>query len=355
MSLVIRRHYQREHYSTVFSPATGFFARIEEPGHSEPFWSKHGPELIDISITNWCDRHCTTCYRSASANGTHLSIADYTMIMEQAASMDTCQVALGGGNPNQHPDFADILKITRERFGIIPNYTTNGRGLTNDVLEATARFCGAVAVSAYMPYEDLSHTLSRLNSFGIKTNIHFVLDRRTIETAIEWLLHRPEWLRGINALIFLNYKPVGRGGDRKRLLSGSTRCSEFMAHALGAQGTFRIGFDSCMVSGFAPSDKVHAVSYEACDAGRFTMYVSETLRAYPCSFMETDYEGIPVTKSNMIEIWRNSALFREIRRRLSQPPCHRCSHLELCKGGCPAFPEINLCAGRNRSPNGQQV
>jgi molybdenum cofactor biosynthesis enzyme MoaA len=25
--------------------------------------SHHGPELIDISITNWCDKGCSFCYK----------------------------------------------------------------------------------------------------------------------------------------------------------------------------------------------------------------------------------------------------------------------------------------------------
>ena len=171
--------YPEEHYSTLFSPKTGFFARVEEPGHPEPFWSKHGPELIDISITSWCDRNCAICYRSANVKGRHMSVADYVTIIQQAARMDVCQVALGGGNPNQHPQFTDILKITREEFGIVPNYTTNGRGLTDKVLDATAKFCGAVAVSAYQPYDELGIAIGRLRSFDVKTNIHFVLDSKT--------------------------------------------------------------------------------------------------------------------------------------------------------------------------------
>jgi MoaA/NifB/PqqE/SkfB family radical SAM enzyme len=56
--------------------------------------------------------------------------------------MHAFQVALGGGNPNQHPDFIEILRLTREDYGIVPNYTTNGRGLSDTVLEATRRYCG---------------------------------------------------------------------------------------------------------------------------------------------------------------------------------------------------------------------
>jgi radical SAM protein with 4Fe4S-binding SPASM domain len=349
MGSLLWRAYPKQHYCTLFNPTTGFFARIEEPGHPEPFWSEHGPELIDISITNWCNRNCVTCYRSANVKGRHMSVADYVTIIQQAAKMDVCQVALGGGNPNQHPQFNDILKITRKEFGIIPNYTTNGRGLTETTLKATAAFCGAVAVSAYPPYDELGIAIEKLKTFGIKTNIHFVLDSISVHKAIEWLVDPPPQLLGINAIVFLNYKAVGRGSDRTRLLSRSEKYQEFLTHAFNEKTRLRIGFDSCMVSGLARSHGIAEASYDSCEAARFTMYISETLRAYPCSFMEAARGGIPVTRDNMMVIWRDSALFQKIRKKLKEPSCGPCSYLELCRGGCPAFPEINLCSETNTS------
>src|SRR5690348_9592321 len=106
--MLLIRHYQETGYSTVFSPRTGFFARMEDPGQPEPLWSPHGPELIDISITNWCDKGCPFCYRKSTPKGCHMSVADYTAVIKQAAAMDVLQVAIGGGNPTQHPEFQQI-------------------------------------------------------------------------------------------------------------------------------------------------------------------------------------------------------------------------------------------------------
>lgn len=284
-----------------------------------------------------------------------MSLADYRMIMRQAAKLDVCQVALGGGNPNQHPHFADILKITREEFGIVPNFTTNGNGLTDELLEATARFCGAVAVSAYEPYEHLWTAVDRLISFGIKTNVHFVLDSTSVDTAIEWLLHPPASLLALNAVIFLNYKAVGRGRDPKRLLRESDRCKDLLGQTFNKQLPFKIGFDSCMVSGFASSEKIEKSLYDGCEAGRFSMFISEKLQAYPCSFMETAFRGIPVAKDNMLDIWKSSTLFAEIRRKLNEQPFQQCDTHELCKGGCPIFPEINLCSSICKSKQRLQI
>jgi MoaA/NifB/PqqE/SkfB family radical SAM enzyme len=128
------RRYQDLGYTTLFNPLTGFFARIEETGKSEPFWAPNGPELLDISITSWCDKECDFCYRSAGTDGKHMPLDDYCRLIDMAASIGVYQVALGGGNPNQHPNFIEILEYT-QRKEIVPNYTTNGRGLTAEIIK----------------------------------------------------------------------------------------------------------------------------------------------------------------------------------------------------------------------------
>ena len=41
-----------------------------------------------------------------------MPLADYETVMKQAKELDVLQVALGGGNPNQHPDFIKHYKNT---------------------------------------------------------------------------------------------------------------------------------------------------------------------------------------------------------------------------------------------------
>lgn len=339
---VIHKH-PRQHYYTVFDRATGFFARIEEKGFPEPLWSPSGPELLDISITNFCTRGCSICYKNSSETGKHMRLIDYERIMLQAKEMKVLQVALGGGNPNLHPKFAAILEISRRKYGIVPSYTTNGTGLTSDILKASANYCGAVAVSAYEPYEEMHNAIKLLKQHRIKTNIHFVLTNRSILVAIEWLKKPPLFLKGINAIIFLNYKPVGKNKCSDLLLRNSDKIKQFFDLAIKENHEFNIGFDSCSVSGIASFADVDPKSYDFCDAGRFSMYISEDLKMYPCSFMIERYEGIPVEKNSILENWRNSRLFKTIRNRTYHDFCLGCDRLEVCKGGCSLFPEVNIC------------
>lgn len=81
-SLLFKR-YKAEKYTVLFNQDTGFFARIEDSHNVEPSYSEHGPELLDISITNYCDRSCYFCYRNSSKSGKTMSFEDYEFILKQ--------------------------------------------------------------------------------------------------------------------------------------------------------------------------------------------------------------------------------------------------------------------------------
>jgi len=344
MNYIVFRNYPEEHYKVLFNQKTGFFARVEDKGVQEIFWAEKGPELLDISITNWCDRGCKFCYRNSNEQGKHISLDDYEFIIKQASKNNVFQVALGGGNPNQHPQFVEILQMTREKYNIVPSYTTNGRGLTKTILEATKQYCGAVAVSAYEPYLETKEALRLLKSYGIKVNLHYVLDNKTIIQAIKWLNAGDELLDMCNAIIFLNYKPVGNGKNYDLLLKNSSYLQDFFYLINNKKHSCKIGFDSCMVSGIVQYMKnINLISLEPCDAGRFSAYISEDLRMYPCSFMMEYYTGEDLRKKSLIDIWKNSPSFKETRNYLGSNRCSGCSQRENCLNGCPFLRDIDLC------------
>lgn len=350
MNSIVFRNYPDEKYKVIFNQETGFFARVEEKGTTEIFWAKDGPELLDISITNWCNKGCEFCYRNSSENGEHISLEDYELIMLQASKNNVFQVALGGGNPNQHPNFIEILKLTREKYNIVPSYTTNGRGLTPEILEATKKYCGAVAVSAYEPFNETKQAIKLLASHKIKVNLHYVLDSKSIEKVIEWLENGHNLLEQCNAIIFLNYKPVGNGKDNSKLLRNNPLLRKFFNLVDNKQHSCKIGFDSCMVSGIVQyMNNINLTSLEPCDAGRFSAYISEDLKMYPCSFMMEHYQGESLHEKSFMEIWDHSDTFKETRNNLGGSRCRSCFQRENCLNGCPFLREIDIC-----EPNVQQ-
>lgn len=337
--LIIKRFIDQK-YSVLFNKKTGFFARIEDKGCEEPFWSETGPELLDIAITNYCEKECKFCYRQSNILGKHMPFVDFKNIIEQAKEVGVLQIALGGGNPNQHPDFVNILKFTKAS-GIIPTYTTNGYGLTDEILKATKANCGAIAISAYKPYNKLSEIIDKVVEFGIKTNIHFMVSSDSINTAIEWLQSPPMFLQKINALVFLNYKPVNTSSDLN--LSDSDHIQLFFDLLKNSRFKFKIGFDSCFISGIVSNLNVKSIYIDSCDSARFSAFISEDLKMYPCSFMINSLTPGDLKSDSLVSIWKSNDLFIEHRNKINKNSCVSCKFEKDCKGGCVFIPDINLC------------
>ncbi len=341
---IIINQYPKQKYSTFFNQLNGAFIRIEDEGEPEPFWSEKGPELMDISITNWCDKGCSFCYRNSNSGGEHMSMSDYEHILKEAVDCKVLQIALGGGNPNQHPNFCEIVEITRD-LGIVPSYTTNGRGLSEKILKTTKKNCGAVAVSAYEPYYEMKEAIHKLKAKRIKTNIHFLLTSNSIDTVISWFEDPPNFFNYINAIIFLNYKPIGKHPSLKLIANKHNKIDKFF-NLISNQKRIKVGFDSCSISGIAQYLDINPSFVESCEAARFSMYISEDLKMYPCSFMAGKYDGIDLSKNSIQDAWRYSTLFRDFRKHIKNSECKSCKHNQLCFGGCPIFPEINFCDRR---------
>jgi organic radical activating enzyme len=137
------------------------------------------PEFYDIKITNKCNGKCNYCYQDSSQ-----FYGDVDVLPKLKAffeSMDEnqkpFQIAYGGGEPTQHYQFHEIMKMTRE-FGIAPNYTTNGMftdylSSINAIIETTKKYCEGVAVTCHPHlsyyWEDAANVFLEN---GIFTNFH---------------------------------------------------------------------------------------------------------------------------------------------------------------------------------------
>ncbi len=209
------------------------------------------------------------------------------------------QCALGITNANANPDFIPILRYAREK-GIVPNYTTSGYGLNQEIMEATAELCGAVAVSAY-PHNQRAacNAMGDFINAGMKqVNMHLLYYKENLDFCRDMIAgfgDRP----GLNAVVLLALKPVGRA--KGRFTPASRReFGELVDFAF--RWSFSIGFDSCSACAFEqwvrksdmPEDekKRLIMMSDSCEASAFSAYCDVDGTFWPCSFLE-GAEGIP--------------------------------------------------------------
>lgn len=170
--------------------------------------------------------------------------------------------------------------------------------MTEEIYRATKEFCGALAVSWYALYLDAQKVISECEKYDIKVNIHFLLSKQTIKEVIRLLYEETELLQQINAIIFLNYKPI-HSTDGWCLMDDDN-LQEFLDAVNQIKGC-RIGFDSCMISYLTISKpKLMSETVEFCESARFSEFIAEDSFMYPCSFMcDTEWSGIDLTKMTL--------------------------------------------------------
>lgn len=85
------------------------------------------PESIDVKITNKCDLNCPYCHENSNDNGKHANLLMLLQILQDLPA--GVELAIGGGNPLEHPQLIEFLKELKNR-GLIANITVNQNHLS---------------------------------------------------------------------------------------------------------------------------------------------------------------------------------------------------------------------------------
>lgn len=103
-----------------------YFVRLYDDGtkireNDLDFFECNTVESMDIKITNKCDRNCKMCHENSTVDGKHADILSYSFLDQLHPY---CELAIGGGNPLEHPDLEIFLQKCKQQKHI-PNMTIN--------------------------------------------------------------------------------------------------------------------------------------------------------------------------------------------------------------------------------------
>lgn len=356
---MISRMFDKKYkFLTIFSTETGAYIRtnvINEKGKQtdeEPFMASF-PHLIDLGImgscihgkSGLCAKAGIGCYQSGlTIQKPNMPIEDIKSIIMQCKGK-VHQFALGGrGDPDQHENFEEILKLCREN-DIVPNFTSSGLGMTPEIAQLCKKYCGSVAISWYRS-EYTINAINMLLNAGVKTNIHYVLGNNTIDEAIE-RLENNTFPKGINAIIFLLHKPAGLGKEENVLKVNDPKVKRIFEIIDCANLPFKVGMDSCTVPGAINNCKtIMQESLDTCEGARFSCYIGADMTMVPCSFDQDGKYAVSLKDMSIEEAW-NSEQFESFRNIL-KGSCPSCPNRINCMGGCPLMPQVVLCNNKEK-------
>jgi len=316
---------------------------IKEDSDASPW-----PELADISISNKCSRGCDFCYRCSTSDGNLMNIEQYRRVLDQLTSHSwgpPFQVAIGGGEPTEHAQLTEILAETRKR-GIIPNLTTNGENISTRQLQAIKEFCGAIAVSVTkIEPQKIRPLLYKLTKAGVRTNLHFLLSKKSLPVAISIL--NGDWdsvLQSSNAVIFLTHKAMGRASpDNNLCFDEDTKL--FLSLTDKPSSKLRFGFDACFVPLLLKYTKIDARFVDSCECGFFSVYIDDKMNVKPCSFSEGNEFTFNLADYDFSTIWQMK--LESYREKMKNLCNETCPVRKTCRGGCLFHGYLNYVNSQN--------
>ena len=109
--------YRNGNYDVYINTLNGTKIRKNDLDYFDPQW----PESMDIKLTNACRHNCLMCHENSTPDGKHGDILNAKFI---ETLHPYTELALGGGNPLEHPDLESFLYKCKD-LKLIPSMTVH--------------------------------------------------------------------------------------------------------------------------------------------------------------------------------------------------------------------------------------
>lgn len=265
------------------------------------------PELIDVSITDRCGFGCSYCYQDSTPKGEHAR-ADLIPTLIKGFDHAPYQIAIGGGEPTGHPDFTSILRETK-KLGTVPNYTTAGHNFKNEIIDATNRDCGGVALTyhRFKGYDWFETTYRRwAEALTCQLNVHVIADKDAARSLDELVTLQTVTKRKMNVVLLAYYPDVGRASMDMLMTRRvySSTLPESIRYAL-AQGV-RIAFSEGLLPYFFSRPELGVnTQFAGRSEGLYSCYVDPRgfMRQSSFSPAQDEPEDKSVFKTSAQKLW----------------------------------------------------
>ena len=313
------------------------------------------PICLTWELTYACNLACVHCLSSSGKRDPReLSTAQCKAIIDELERMQVFYVNIGGGEPTVRPDFWELVDYaTAHHVGV--KFSTNGVRITADVAQRLAAsdyvdvqisLDGATAevndaVRGPGSFDMAIRALENLAAAGFAdAKISVVVTRHNVGQLDDFKALADRYGA---TLRITRLRPSGRGADVWDELHPTAAPQVELYNWLVAKGDRVLTGDSFFhLSGLGEPGA--RAGLNMCGAGRVVCLIDPIGDVYACPFaIHERFLAGNILSDNACgeprgfdDVWKNSALFNELREPQSAGACGSCGHYDACRGGCMA-------------------
>lgn len=197
---------------TIFDKESGQKVRLSF-GKADPSKSD-APDLVDIKITDYCAEGCTYCYQGSTKRGTHAELKFIEETIKSLSALDVFEVAIGGGEPTEHPDLLRILESCN-RYDIKPSLSTRNPNWIAEHYDQIKEIIGAIGLSVdtVTDCKNKLNILKPIMERGLRVTVQVAVGSCSQETLVEIIRACEEYKVSI---LLLGWKETHRGKTAKK-------------------------------------------------------------------------------------------------------------------------------------------
>lgn len=267
-----------------------------------PYEKASKPELVDLKLTGYCSFGCSWCYQASTLQGKHAKLEDVRFVVKELEKVGVSEVAIGGGEPLQHPDIIETFRLFKEA-GIVPNFTTKFPGLVRKYWSQLEPLIGGFAYSAENAAQIRSAAKLFRNIPKRFVNLHYVMGLGDREHFKEYLTAASE--AGFRVTL-LGYKTSGFG---KNVIPFPYDWWIEAVNELIEEGNCpSLSIDTPLADQYHGEMPVPAYSYHR-NEGAFSMYIDVSEMTFGASSFDKTEELLPFD-SNWRKHYRKKSFAR---------------------------------------------
>ena len=108
------------------SSDAALFMKFKAQEREVPRWFRRGLSNCIVHINDDCSLHCPICFEDAKRTGWRMTLDEVRTAATKIRSAGAVNVMLMGGEPMEHPQILEILRILSGEFGFRCSVLTNG-------------------------------------------------------------------------------------------------------------------------------------------------------------------------------------------------------------------------------------